>query len=130
MASKQRLHVLVADDNRDTVSTLEAILRHDGHDTQGVFTGMAAVKAAQARRPHVVILDMEMPFMKGDDTAREIRAIYPDHPPLFIAISGKRTEAVDQVVARAAGFDHDLIKPCDPKVVLQLLEPVASEPGS
>jgi len=41
---------------------------------------------------------------------------------LLIAISGKWKEAPDRIIAQQVGFDHHLVKPCDPTIVLGLLE--------
>lgn len=51
--------------------------------------------------------------------------------PLLIAISGKWTKTSEQLVGKAVGFDHYLIKPCDPQKLLVLLEPLrASSSGA
>lgn len=42
----------------------------------------------------------------------------------MIAISGKWTSTTDRLVGQAVGFDHYLLKPCDPNALLPLLEPL------
>ena len=118
--------VLVADDERDIVLTLESILRDEGYETQGVYSGAEVLKKAQTLRPHAVILDIQMPGISGFAVARELREMYLDRPPLLIAITGKWTKSSDRLLAALVGFDHYLIKPCDPKNLLKLLAPLVT----
>jgi len=117
--------VLVADDERDIVLTLESILRDEGYETQGVYSGDEVLKRARAARPDAVILDIQMPGVSGFAVARELREMYHlDKPPLLIAITGKWTKSSDRMLAALVGFDHYLIKPCAPNDVLRLLAPL------
>ena len=117
--------VLVADDERDVVLTLEAILRDEGYETQGVYSGAEVLKKAQTLRPHAVILDIQMPGISGFAVARELREMYTlDKQPLLVAITGKWIKSSDRLLGALVGFDHYLLKPCDPQTVLKLLAPL------
>src|SRR5206468_3362054 len=50
--------VLVVDDNRDAAESVALMLRLDGHDVRVAHDGPAALEAAQAFRPEVVLLDI------------------------------------------------------------------------
>jgi DNA-binding response OmpR family regulator len=65
-----------------------------------------------------------MPGMSGYAVARELRERHGELGPLLIAISGAWTSAADRQVGKAAGFDHYVLKPCDPNEVVRLLEPL------
>ena len=114
--------ILIADDERDTASMLAAILRDEGHETHVVLRGDEVLEIDRLVRPDVVILDVNMPGMSGFAVAREIRTRRGIAAPLLIAISGKWTRKEDQQLGEAAGFDHYLLKPCDPAEVVQLLK--------
>jgi len=117
--------VLVADDERDIVLTLESILRDEGYETQGVYSGAEVLKKAQTLRPHAVILDIQMPGISGFAVARELREMYTlDKQPLLVAITGKWIKSSDRLLGALVGFDHYLLKPCDPQTVLKLLAPL------
>jgi DNA-binding response OmpR family regulator len=116
------LHVLIADDERDTVSTLSAILEAEGHVVQAVFNGVEVLPAVRFFRPDAVFLDMAIPGMSGYAIAQAIRFTFTDiRRPLLVATSGVWKEPAERVFAQHAGFDHYLIKPCDPRVLLELL---------
>ncbi len=120
----RRLRILVADDEPDTVLMLVEILRDEGHEVEGLHNGEDALRRAQRMRPDVLILDIEMPGLSGYAIAREVRNVQLGRTPLLIAISGKWNRSTDQLVGRAAGFDHHLMKPCDPRDLLALIKPL------
>ena len=63
-----------------------------------------------------------MPLPNGWDIAREVRSQKGDNGPVMIAISGKYTNAADRILAQMTGFNHYLAKPCDPRVLMALVE--------
>ena len=65
-----------------------------------------------------------MPGMSGYAIGRQIRERRGPLSPLLVAISGKWTKPSEQLLGKSVGFDHYLIKPCDPQEVLALLEPL------
>jgi two-component system CheB/CheR fusion protein len=119
------LRLIVADDERDTVLTLMVILRHEGHSVKGVHSGEEVLAAAAEEKPDAVILDIGMPGQSGYTVAQELRKRFPaGQGPLLIAISGKWVKPSDRMLARLAGFDHHLLKPCEPQQLLELLAPL------
>jgi DNA-binding response OmpR family regulator len=115
------LRVVVIDDEPDTVITLLEILRDEGYEAEGYSSSKEAMKYIAALSPDVIISDLAMPNPSGWDMARKIRAALGDKPKL-IAISGRYTKDSDRIAAEMSGFDHYLTKPCDPSVLLKLIE--------
>src|SRR5512146_598715 len=74
--------VLVADDNEDAASTLEALLSLHGVNVSVVHDGAEPVAAVCADRPDAVIMDIGMPVMNGYDAARMIRERLPTRTPV------------------------------------------------
>lgn len=109
--------VLVVDDNVDAAETLAELLRHAGHEVAVAHDGPAALAAARADPPDVVLCDIGLPGMSGYDVARALRR---ERGPglLLVAISGyAQPEDVD--AAHEAGFDRHLAKPPRPDEVEQ-----------
>ena len=115
------LRILVADDERDTVYTLMQLLRHDGHDTRGVYKGGDVMPLLESFDPDVVLLDIAMPDASGWDVARDIRRRYGERRPLLIAISGLYKQSADHILGTMAGFNHFVAKPYDPAALLRLI---------
>jgi DNA-binding response OmpR family regulator len=120
------LRIIVADDDKDTVVTLKAILNDEGHDVVGVCSGREVLREVREFRPDVVILDIAMPEMSGFEIAKELRARFGIVHPMLIAISGIYTKRPDKILAQVAGFDHHLTKPCAPTDILALIAPLAN----
>ena len=121
---RHRLRILIADDDRDTATTLAMLLRDAGDEVQVALRGDEALEASRLFRPDVVIADVNIPGESGYAVARELRERHGQLAPLLIAISGVWTKASDRLVGRAAGFDHYLLKPCDPNEITNLIEPL------
>jgi DNA-binding response OmpR family regulator len=118
----QALRVVVADDERDTVDTLAAFLKDAGHTVYSVYSGKQVLPTVRVVRPDAIIVDIAICGMSGYAIAQEIRYTFVDlRRPLLIGISGFWKESPDKLVARQAGFDHYLEKPCDPNEVLELV---------
>jgi CheY-like chemotaxis protein len=117
------LRILVVDDNRDAADSLGMLLRTLGHDVRVIFDGPAAIAAAQEHQPEVAMLDIGMPVMNGYDVARALRA---GHQGLtIVAVTGWGHEAA-QRQAKAAGFDHHLVKPVAESTLIELLAKIAA----
>lgn len=57
--------VLVVDDHAATREPLARLLRYEGYETAGAANGAEALRALDAARPDVVLLDLMMPKMDG-----------------------------------------------------------------
>jgi DNA-binding response OmpR family regulator len=118
------LRIIVADDERDTVLTLMMILRDEGHDVQGVYTGSGVLPMIRDFDPDVVLLDIALPEKNGYELAEQIRKQPRGKRVLLIGISGQYKEGADKLLADLKGFDHYLVKPFDPAALLALLTPL------
>jgi DNA-binding response OmpR family regulator len=116
------MDILVADDDRDTVETLAAILSDEGHTVHTVTNGSLVEDAVRRFKPQVCILDIEMPGKNGYALVQDILARTDLAHPLMIAISGVWKAQTDRLLARMVGFDHFLAKPAEPAALLALLE--------
>ena len=61
--------VLIADDDAELLQSLVKLLEVVGYETVGAPSGIAALEAAKHWRPHVTILDLDMPGATGLEVA-------------------------------------------------------------
>jgi CheY-like chemotaxis protein len=72
------LHVLLVDDDELILETFVPLLEALGHRVKAVNSGRAAVEAFEGGlEPELVILDMNMPGMTGDEALRRMLDIRP-----------------------------------------------------
>ena len=112
-----KLRVLVVDDHVDVADTLADLLARLGFETRIAYDGTTAVIAATEFHPDVVVLDLRLPDMSGDDVCRALRALPRGDSMRIIALSG--WSRADE--AREACFDDFLTKPVGAATVLDLL---------
>jgi two-component system CheB/CheR fusion protein len=112
--------VLVVEDNPDAAESLALLLRAAGHEVRVAADGPAALEAAAAFRPQVVLLDIGLPKMDGYEVARRLRRGAGRDGLLLVALSGYGQEE-DRRRSRAAGFDAHLVKPADLDALQELL---------
>jgi DNA-binding response OmpR family regulator len=119
--AKAPLRILLADDDQDTLTTLEAILKEEGHDVRTLKDGGSVRELVRGFDPDVCILDIEMPGKDGFILARELRDIRVEERPMLVAISGVWIRPSDRFLAIMVGFDHFFQKPADPASLIQVL---------
>ena len=102
--------LLVVDDHVDTAQSLARLLRNRGNIVEIVHDGDAAIVAAKAFQPDVVLLDLGLPGMDGYSVAQHLRRDQDLPRPTIIAISGYGQEE-DRRRSAEVGIDHHLVKP-------------------
>jgi CheY-like chemotaxis protein len=116
---KSLFRVLIADDYRDSADSMSMMLKIMGHETRTVYNGEDAVSAAATFRPDVILLDIGMPKLNGNEACRRIRELPWKRQPMMIAQTGWG-QVNDRQRSQDAGFDHHLVKPIDIATLLEL----------
>lgn len=115
-----RLRILVVDDHVPAAKILELLLRERGHQVRTAHTGAAALAAALDFRPHVALLDIELPDFSGYDVAQRLRRESGLKGLVLVALTAYGDDS-DRRQSQEAGFDHFLMKPADFDSVLRIL---------
>jgi CheY-like chemotaxis protein len=118
--TKGPIRVLIADDNRDAVMVLSILLRSEGYDVRLAQGGKEALAQAAEFRPHVALLDLEMPDCSGFRVAQELSRGSNGEPPVLVAVTAC-TEAEAREMAQVSGFQHFVSKPYNHQAMLKLL---------
>ena len=118
------LHVLVVDDDQDTIHSLGLWLRLHGYGVSKALDGPSALQAAEDHWPDVVFLDVLMPGMDGRQVLKRLGEATDDRKrPRFVAMTGYgQTADLPQLLQD--GFDHYFLKPADPAELLAWLHTV------
>jgi two-component system CheB/CheR fusion protein len=112
--------VLVIEDNADTRDVLALMLQIEGAEVEIAASGEEGVRAAEQRRPEIVLCDIGLPDIDGMEVARRLRAQPQLGGVRCIALTGYG-QAEDVRQAIEAGFDAHLTKPITVDQLLALL---------
>lgn len=113
---ENRKIILAVDDSAVNLQLCKSILS-DKYDVRLVKSGNMALVALGRIRPHLILLDIEMPDMTGFEVIEEINnnAALKDIPVIFVT-----SHATESIVAKAVGLgaiDY-VVKPFVPDVLL------------
>ena len=104
------MKLLLADDEKELVSALVAILKHSNYTVDAVYNGTDALDYALAGDYDGIILDIMMPGMEGMEVLKKIREKGLSTPVLFLTA---KTEVDDRIKGLDLGADDYLPKPFD-----------------
>lgn len=121
VAALPPIDVLVVDDNQDAAALLAEELRIAGCRVEVAYDGANALLLAERRRFDAAVLDIGLPGMDGYTLARRLRARPGGAELHLVAVTGYGQEE-DKRAARAAGFDHHLVKPVAFEELVRVLE--------
>ncbi len=114
--------VLYIDDNPPNLRLMENILaRWPGVTLLTAQHPHLGLELAQAHRPHVVLLDIQMAPLDGYQVLRQLRH-QPDLANVPVVAITANAMPRDVARARAAGFDECLTKPFDVRALLAVLD--------
>jgi two-component system OmpR family response regulator len=102
------MRVLVVDDEPNIVDIVSMALRYEGFDVDSATNGAKAIAAVQAKRPHLIVLDVMMPDLDGFEVARRLAARQLDVPIIFLTA---RDATEDKVHGLTLGGDDYVTKP-------------------
>ncbi len=87
--SRQRLRILVVDDEVAVLDGMQNLLAREGHEVLCAKDGASALRQAGARPPDIVLLDLHLPDLSGFEVANQLRLIPGLEAVPVIALSGK-----------------------------------------
>lgn len=106
--------ILIADDDPHIRQLLAFALAKAGLETCEANDGEETLAAVEAKRPDLLVLDINMPKMDGLEVCRRLRA-KGDLPILFLS---SRDDEIDRVVGMELGADDYVVKPFSPREVV------------
>jgi CheY-like chemotaxis protein len=114
-------NVLIVDDNGDLRRILALFLQSRGYETSEAATGHEAIEIAIVEKPDIILLDLNLPDMKGTDAARKIRK-YPStaHIPIVGCSAYSEVELVQE--ALRAGITDYAQKPFSATAIATIIE--------
>lgn len=115
-----RRKILVVDDSRYNRKLLVDVLRPLGFLLDEATNGQEAVYYVQVTRPDLILMDLVMPVMSGQEAIQAIRRLPAGQGIPIIAVSANTGEKPDAI--QPEGYDAFLLKPLDVRSLFAHLE--------
>lgn len=111
--AKNDVTILIAEDNMSNYKLFETILQKD-YRILHAWNGKEAVRLYKQYKPHIVLMDINMPEMDGYQATAEIRKFSNEVPIIAVTAYAYATDE-QQILSR--GFDGYTSKPINPNIL-------------
>lgn len=116
-AAGMSARILVVDDEPDLLELVRFNLTQAGFQVTTAASGREALEQLKSATPDLVVLDLMLPDISGNDICRQIRSD-PALADLPIVMLTARSEEVDRVVGFELGADDYVPKPFSPRELM------------
>lgn len=117
-------HILLIEDNEQNRYLTTYLLENAGYRVEHAADGMEGIRMATAKRPDLVLLDIQLPLMDGYDVARALRRIDAFEKTPIIAVTSYAMDG-DRQKALEAGCTGYIEKPINPDTFVQEVSQLA-----
>ena len=117
---KDSLLVLICDDQQSVHETVGEYLKLNGINYISAYDGIEAIERCKEYKPDLILLDLMMPKMFGEEVCKEIRK-NSDVP--IIMLSAK-DDTIDKILGLEIGADDYITKPFSPREVVTRIKTV------
>ena len=111
--------ILIIDDERPILLTLEALLGRHGYQPETAATASYGLRALKTNPPAVVLLDLQLPDADGLQTLDQIKRDHPEVQVIILTAHDSLNNAIESI---KRGAYHFISKPYAPEELLSLIE--------
>src|SRR5437764_6475118 len=111
--------ILVVDDERPILMTLEALLTRHGYQTETATTATLGLRAMKTNPAALVLLDLQLPDADGLETLERLKKDFGDSQVIILTEHDSLHNAIESI---KRGAYHFISKPYAPKELLSLVE--------
>lgn len=115
---KKDITILVAEDNPSNFKFMNAVLKKE-YNILHAWDGQEAIELYKEHKPHLVLMDINMPVLDGYGAKDGIRNLSPDVP--IIAVTAYAFASDEQEILKS-GFDGYIAKPINPDLLYKKIE--------
>jgi DNA-binding NtrC family response regulator len=111
--------ILIIDDERPILLTLEALLTRHGYAVETAATAAAGLKSVKAKPPGLILLDLQLPDADGLHMLEEIKGQQPETQVVILTAHDSLSNAIESI---KRGAYHFISKPYAAEELLSLVE--------
>lgn len=105
-----RGNILLVDDDKDIVNSMEIHLRNEGLNVYKAYDGIEALEVLMDKNIHLILMDIMMPKLDGLSTTLKIR----EEKNIPIILVSAKTQDTDKIIGLNMGADDYVTKPFNP----------------
>lgn len=117
MIKKER-KLLVVDDNIDFVHFTRRALEREDYRISIALDGKTAIEKTSTENPELILLDMKLPDISGEEVLERVKEVNKDIPVIVITGYGGDQVAIDMMRKGAIDF---LTKPVEPRILIKAI---------
>jgi DNA-binding response OmpR family regulator len=117
--------ILIIDDERSIHEVVRAYLEREGFIVYGACDGREGLKLALSKRPQLVVLDLMLPDISGEEICRRLR----DRSDVAILMLTAKSSEDQRVEGLQLGADDYLTKPFSPRELVARVKAVLRRTG-
>ena len=115
----EKMKLLLVDDETRYLETTQKLIEKKGYEVWTAPSGEKALQTMAAHNIHVVILDVKMPGMDGNETLKQIKELYPLREVIMLTGHATVDSAIDGL--KSGAWDY-LMKPADIEDIIEKAE--------
>ncbi|MEP6811024.1 MAG: sigma-54 dependent transcriptional regulator, partial [Chthoniobacterales bacterium] len=119
MMRAENRRVLIVDDERTILLTLEALLSRHGYQPQTAATAAYGFRVLKETAPALVLLDLQLPDGEGLEMLDQIKRDHPETQVIILTAHDSLSNAIESI---KRGAYHFISKPYAPEELLSLVE--------
>ncbi|MBA3392573.1 MAG: response regulator [Deltaproteobacteria bacterium] len=104
--------MLIVDDNVTNLKLVAYLMKAKGYDVATAVDADSALASIAARRPHLILMDLQLPGVDGLELTRQLKADPTTRDIVIVAVTAYAMKG-DQERAAEAGCDDYVTKPID-----------------
>ena len=118
-ANSEARRILIIDDERPILITLEALLTRHGYQTETATTATLGLRAMKTNPAALVLLDLQLPDADGLETLERLKKDFGDSQVIILTAHDSLNNAIESI---KRGAFHFISKPYAPEELLSLVE--------
>src|ERR1700716_3212778 len=118
MAAENR-RILIIDDERPILLTLEALLGRHGYQPETAATASYGLRVLKENPPAVLLLDLQLPDADGLEMLAQIKSEHPETQVIILTAHDSLNNAIESI---KRGAYHFISKPYAPEELLSLID--------
>lgn len=123
-------HILLCDDELHILKAAEFKLKRAGFEVQCANNGREGWEAILARKPDILVTDLQMPYLTGIQLAQNVREQFDAQELPIIMLTGKGYEMSKEQLWEQLQITRVMNKPFSPRELLQIVEETLSAAAS